>query len=79
MPKNTLSKMINNEPLMLNRSIDDMTLLGKMLLENKMEMLKQQLHSSMIFLNMVVHDMRNPSSSILFAVEQLQKLLGSHF
>jgi signal transduction histidine kinase len=69
MPKCTLSQMINNKPLVFNRSIDEMSLLGKMLLENKIEMLKQQLSSNMIFLNMVVHDMRNPSSSILFAVE----------
>ena len=54
-------------------------MLGKMILEKKMEMIKQQLNSNKIFLNMVIHDMRNPSSSIIFAVKELQKILGSHF
>ena len=56
-----------------------MSMLGKMILEKKMEMIKQQLNSNKIFLNMVIHDMRNPSSSIIFAVGELQKILGSHF
>ena len=61
--------MVNNEPLKFNKSLGEMSLLGKMLLENKMEMVKQQLNSNKIFLDMVVHDMRNPSSAIIFAVE----------
>ena len=35
--------------------------------------------SCKIFLNMVIHDMRNPSGAISFAAKELQQILGSHF
>ena len=54
-------------------------MLGKILLEKKMELIRSQLYSNKIFLNMVIHDMRNPSSGISFAVKELQMILKSHF
>lgn len=62
-----------------NKQPEEMSILGRVILEKKTEMLKQQLNSNRIFLNMVIHDMRNPSSSIIFAVKELQKILDSHF
>jgi hypothetical protein len=44
-----------------------------------MDLVRQQLYSNAIFLNMIIHDMRNPSSSIQFAVKELKNILKTHF
>ena len=38
-------------------------------MDKKVMELNQRLHSDKIFLNMVVHDMRNPASSIDFGLQ----------
>lgn len=44
-------------------------------LQNKIIKLQKQLINNKIFLNMVIHDMRNPTNSIEFAVKEVLKLL----
>lgn len=44
-------------------------------LQNKVKKLQKQLTNNKIFLNMVIHDMRNPTNSIEFAVKEVIKLL----
>ena len=41
----------------------------------KIEQLEIKLKNTKIFLNMVIHDMRNPTTSIEFAVKEVIKLL----
>lgn len=41
----------------------------------KVEQLEIKLKNTKIFLNMVIHDMRNPTTSIEFAVKEVIKLL----
>ena len=42
----------------------------------KVELLETKLKNTKIFLNMVIHDMRNPTTSIEFAVKEVIKLLS---
>ena len=44
-------------------------------IETKMMELNQKLLSDKIFLNMVVHDMRNPASSIDFGLQQSLEII----
>ena len=41
----------------------------------KVETLEIKLKNTKIFLNMVIHDMRNPTTSIEFAVKEVLKML----
>ena len=41
----------------------------------KIEQLEIKLKNTKIFLNMVIHDMRNPTTSIEFAVKEVIKML----
>lgn len=41
----------------------------------KVQELEIKLKNTKIFLNMVIHDMRNPSTSIEFAVKEVLKML----
>jgi hypothetical protein len=42
----------------------------------KVDLLETKLKNTKIFLNMVIHDMRNPTTSIEFAVKEVIKLLS---
>jgi len=42
----------------------------------KVHLLETKLKNTKIFLNMVIHDMRNPTTSIEFAVKEVIKLLS---
>jgi hypothetical protein len=42
----------------------------------KVDLLEMKLKNTKIFLNMVIHDMRNPTTSIEFAVKEVIKLLS---
>ena len=46
------------------------------LLKQKIKHLQKQLVNNKIFLNMVIHDMRNPTNSIEFAIKEVLKLLA---
>lgn len=41
----------------------------------KIKKLEKQLNNTKIFLNMVIHDMRNPTNSIEFALKEVIKML----
>ena len=72
-------QVLNFEKIRIQKqSSEGLDSFGKIILEKKIEQLRQQLDSNKVFLNMVIHDMRNPSSSIEFAIHELQKKLGSH-
>ena len=43
--------------------------------DKKIKSLEGQLKNTKIFLNMVIHDMRNPSNSIEFAIKEVIKML----
>lgn len=43
----------------------------------KVKRLEQQVKNSKLFLNMVIHDMRNPANSIEFGLKETLKLLQS--
>lgn len=45
------------------------------ILQKKVKKLQTQLVNNKIFLNMVIHDMRNPTNSIEFAVKEVLRLL----
>lgn len=53
--------------------------IGRTIIEKKLEQLRQQLHSNQIFLNMVIHDMRNPSSAIEFSIKEMFNCLQKHY
>jgi hypothetical protein len=42
----------------------------------KVDLLEMKLKNTKIFLNMVIHDMRNPTTSIEFAVKEVIKLIS---
>ena len=48
----------------------DKVVLSELLQEKKIQALQQQMNSSKIFMNMLVHDMRNPASSIEFGIQE---------
>ncbi len=43
--------------------------------KGKVKKLQKQLVNNKIFLNMVIHDMRNPTNSIEFAVKEVLRLI----
>ena len=43
--------------------------------KSKLSKLKTQLNNTKIFLNMVIHDMRNPTNSIEFAIKEIMKIM----
>lgn len=45
--------------------------------KNKISKLEHQLNSTKIFLNMVIHDMRNPTNSIEYALKEILAMLKS--
>lgn len=47
-------------------------------LQKKLEHLQDLMNSNRIFMNMVIHDMRNPTSAINFALEESVNLLNQH-
>lgn len=47
------------------------------LLKNKIKELKKKLMSTKIFLNMVIHEMRNPAISIELALKEALEILSS--
>lgn len=46
------------------------------MLKQKVRKLQKQLINNKIFLNMVIHDMRNPTNSIEFAVKEVIRLMA---
>ena len=44
--------------------------------KKKIKQLELQVQNSKIFLNMVIHDLRNPTNSIEFALREVIKLLS---
>ncbi len=42
----------------------------------KIKKLEKQLNNTKIFLNMVIHDMRNPTNSIEHAIKEVIKLIN---
>ena len=46
---------------------------NNMIIEKANENLERKVVSNRVFLNMVIHDMRNPSSSIEFAIKEMKK------
>jgi hypothetical protein len=42
----------------------------------KIKKLEKQLNNTKIFLNMVIHDMRNPTNSIEFAIKQIIQIFN---
>jgi len=50
---------------------------GIQALLEKVKRLEQQVMNSKLFLNMVIHDMRNPANSIEFGLKETLKLLQS--
>ena len=47
--------------------------------QKELQSLQQQVNTNRIFLDMVVHDMRNPTSSIEFGLQETLKILDTHF
>ena len=45
-------------------------------LQTKVQKLQKQLTTNKIFMNMVIHDMRNPTNSIEFALKEVLNLLN---
>ncbi len=46
------------------------------LYRKKIKKLEKQLNNTKIFLNMVIHDMRNPTNSIEFAIKQIIQIFN---
>jgi hypothetical protein len=47
--------------------------LGNMLESDEILKLQQELNGTKVFLNMVIHDLRNPASQVSFACEEILK------
>ena len=45
------------------------------ILKKKIKRLEQQLNNTKIFLNMVIHDMRNPTNAMEYAIKEVINLL----
>ena len=54
-------------------------LLKDQIYQNRMVELEKKINSNKIFMDMVIHDMRNPTSSIEFNLENAQVILKQHF
>ena len=54
-------------------------LLKDQIYQNRMTELEKKINSNKIFMDMVIHDMRNPTSSIEFNLENAQIILEQHF
>ena len=48
---------------------------AKKAMEEKLQKLEGQLNNNKIFLNMVIHDMRNPSNAAEFGMQESLKLI----
>jgi hypothetical protein len=48
-----------------------------MLESDEISKLKQELNGTKVFLNMVIHDLRNPTSQVSFACEEILKRYSS--
>ena len=54
-------------------------MLKQKIYQKELQSLQQQVNTNRIFLDMVVHDMRNPTSSIEFGLQETLKILDKHF
>lgn len=50
-------------------------MINEEMLKKKIKNLERQLNNTKIFLNMVIHDMRNPATSIDYAIREVLKIL----
>ena len=46
-----------------------------LMMQQKIKKLQKQLINNKIFLNMVIHDMRNPTNSIEYGIKEVLKIL----
>ena len=46
-------------------------------MQEKISSLDKQLDSNKIFLNMVIHDMRNPSNSAEYGMQQIKEIISN--
>ena len=71
--------MVSNVADSPKLSIGHVSELSQVLMTKKACHLAKEIEAQRIFMNMIIHDMRNPTSSIEFALQEGLKLLKAHF